>query len=319
MSPGWARAAGGRTISVSECKGLNMRIPTSKLFTLGASLAVLLSASQMASAQDAVQTSASEASPAAVASVPVEGKLKGMINARHGSQLSVATAPGQATTVMLTPTTKISAISGALGLQSDTRPDSDLVIGLPVEIDTLTSGTEVTAAKVTFKSKDLKTAYQVQAGTATERARLTEAQAQNAELRKRMSQATEYVEKDRATVYFATGKAAISSEGKAELTRIAAKAKTIKGYFIGVVGFADPTGDSDANQRLSERRASAVVQYLQKYGGVQPSRVLAPDAMGEDKTTGDVSSARGLAENRRVVVKVLTNKGLEGLEAPPGG
>lgn len=295
-----------------------MRISTSRLIVLGSSLAVLLSASQLAAAQEAaVQTGASEAAP--VATVPVEGKLKGMINGRQGPRLSVATAPGQATTVMLTPTTKISAVSGALGLQSDTRPDSDLVIGLPVEIDTLTQGAEVTAAKVTFKSKDLKTAYQVQAGTATERARLTEAQAQNAELRKRMSQATEYVEKDRATVYFAVGKSALSSEGRAELSRIADKARTVKGYFIGVVGYADPTGDAEANQRLSERRASAVVQYLQKYGGVQPSRVLAPDAMGEDKATGDVSSARGLAENRRVVVKVLTNKGLEGLESPPGG
>jgi outer membrane protein OmpA-like peptidoglycan-associated protein len=289
-----------------------MRISTSTL-AIGASFAVLLIAS-VATAQDA-QTPP----PAAVAAAPVEGKLKGMINGRHGQVLSIATAPGQATDVTLTAETRINATSGALGLQSDTRPDTDLVIGLPVEIDTVTNGTAVTAAKITFKSKDLKTAYQVQAGTATQRARLTNAEAQNAELRRRMSEATEYVEKDRATVYFATGKSALSSEGKAELARIAGKAKTIKGYFIGVVGYADPTGDAEANQRLSERRADAVVQYLQKYGGVQPSRVLAPDAMGEDKTTGDVSSEHGLAANRRVVVKVLTNKGLEGIEAPPGG
>lgn len=301
----------------SEMQGLNMRISTIGLATC-ASFAVLLTASA-AMAQDAPQATAPEAASASVATVPVEGKLKGMINGRHGQVLSVATAPGQATNVTLTPTTKISAVSGALGLQSDTRPDSDLVIGLPVEIDTLTQGTEVTAAKITFKSKDLKTAYQVQAGTATQRARLATAEAQNAEMRRRMSEATEYVEKDRATVYFATGKSTLSSEGKAELARIATKAKGIKGYFIGVVGYADPTGNAEANQRLSERRASAVTQYLQKYGGVQPSRVLSPDAMGEDQTTGDVSSAQGLAANRRVVVKVLTNKGLEGLETPPGG
>jgi outer membrane protein OmpA-like peptidoglycan-associated protein len=293
-----------------------MRISTTRLAAMGASIAVLLTASA-AMAQDAAQ--AGPPGAAAPAAAPVEGKLKGMINARRGSQLSVATAPGQATTVMLTPATKISAISGALGLQSDTRADSDLVIGLPVEVDTVADGTGLTAAKITFKSKDQKTAYQVQAGTATQRARLTEAEAQNAELRRRMSQATEYVEKDRATVYFAVGKSTLSSEGKAELTRIASKAHAIKGYFIGVVGYADPTGDAEANQRLSERRASSVVEYLQKHGDVQSSRVLAPDAMGEDKATGDVSSSQGLAANRRVVVKVLTNKGLEGLEAPPGG
>jgi hypothetical protein len=35
--------------------------------------------------------------------------------------------------------------------------------------------------------------------------------------------------------------------------------------------------------------------------------------MGEDKVSGDTSTPEGLAANRKVVVKVLVNKGLEGL------
>ncbi len=42
-------------------------------------------------------------------------------------------------------------------------------------------------------------------------------------------------------------------------------------------------------------------------------RVLAGDAMGDAHQIGYATSSEGKAQNRRVVVKVLTNKGREGL------
>ena len=145
------------------------------------------------------------------------------------------------------------------------------------------------------------------------REKAQELQAQNDELKRRMSQANQYVEKASTTVLFPTGSAVISAASKADLQALAAKARAIKGYVISVAGYADTTGNPEANQRLSERRAAAVTNYLQKYCGVMTQRVLAGDALGDAQQIGDSHSAEGKAQNRRVVVKVLTNKGLEGL------
>ncbi len=128
-----------------------------------------------------------------------------------------------------------------------------------------------------------------------------------------MSEANQYDEKAQATVLFNVGSVAISSQSRSDLQAIAAKAKAIKGYLVSVIGYADPTGNAEANQKLSERRAAAVIAYLQKSCGLQPQRVLAGDAMGDAHQVGDTSTSEGRAQNRRVVVKVLTNKGLEGL------
>jgi outer membrane protein OmpA-like peptidoglycan-associated protein len=236
--------------------------------------------------------------------------LDGIISQRTGGQVTVTSPGGGSTVLTLTPSTRAVATSGKVFANKEERDLGELIKGLPVTVEANRDGDVVEALKFTYKSKDLKTAQQVQAGT-------SELQSQNDDLRRRLSQAHEYVLKDEATVLFATGSATISSEGKAALKRIAAKAKAIDGYFIGVVGHADPRGSVEANQRLSARRALAVTAYLQQYCGVMPSRVLAPDAMGEALITGDASSTEGLAQNRKVVVKVLTNKGLEGLTPPP--
>lgn len=233
--------------------------------------------------------------------------LKGMISAREGSQITVKGADGGLTVLELTPSTKVTATGGALGLDKDARSPEDLITGLPVTIETAAGeGGKTYAAEVKFKASDMKTARQIQAGTA-------EVEAQNKELRERLSQANQYVEVDQLTVLFPVGSATISERSKTELQAIGAKAAATKGYMISVVGYADPTGNAQANQRLSYRRAVAVTRYLQKFCGVEPARVLAADSMGEDKVVGDTSTQAGLAQNRRVVVKIVTNKGLQGL------
>jgi flagellar motor protein MotB len=44
--------------------------------------------------------------------------------------------------------------------------------------------------------------------------------------------------------------------------------------------------------------------------------MLAPAAMGESRQVGDDNTAEGQAENRRVVVRALLNKGIAGTEMP---
>ena len=242
---------------------------------------------------------------------------KGMVSAREGNRITLTFADGSTSEMMLTPQTKVVSISGKLGLQKSDLTTNDVITGLPVTVDATRNGEEVDVDKLSFKSGDLKTARQVEAGTAQAKAKVKakaeELQAQNDELRRRMSEANQYVEKAEATVLFALGSANLSAQGKTNLQDVAAKARAIKGYMVSVIGYADPTGNADANQKLSERRAAAVINYLQKSCGLAPQRVLAGDAMGDTHQVGDVSSEAGRAQNRRVVVKVLTNKGLEGL------
>ena len=243
--------------------------------------------------------------------------VKGMISAREGHHLTVTQPDGTTTNLNLTDATKVTVISGALKLQRNDGSITDLITGLPVDVEAQPNGSDLDAVKVTYKAGDMKTARQVEAGTAqakaNARAKAAQLQAQNDELRKRMSEANQYDEKAQATVLFNVGSAAISAQARSELQGVAAKAKGIKGYLVSVVGYADPTGNAEANQKLSERRAAAVIVYLQKSCGLAPQRVLAGDAMGDAHLIGDVSTNEGRAQNRRVVVKVLTNKGLEGL------
>lgn len=255
------------------------------------------------------------AAPLAAAADPVT--VKGMISAREGHRLEITTPDGSKTELNLTDATKVTIVSGALKLGRDDGSVSELITGLPITAEVQPNGSAYDAVKITYKAGDMKTARQVEAGTAQAkahvRAKAAQLQAQNDELRRRMSEANQYNEKAQATVLFNVGSTAISPQARSQLQEIAGKARGIKGYLVSVVGYADPTGNPEANQKLSERRAAAVIAYLQKSCGLQPQRVLAGDAMGDAHLIGDVTTDEGRAQNRRVVVKVLTNKGLEGL------
>ena len=275
----------------------NLTLRSRNLAGVGACIVLLLAAPQIAAAEST--------------------SVQGMISHRDGSKITVTSADGTNTVVTVTDSTRVVSVAGKLGLQKNDAAVSDLINGLPVNIDTVQNGDEIDAVKVSYKTGDMKTARQVEAGTAQAkanvRAKAAELQAQNDDMRKRLSEANQYVQKAETTVTFASGSIVLSAAAKASLRDIAAQAQGIKGYLVSVVGYADPTGNPDANQRLSQRRAAAVTQYLQKYCGVTPQRVIAPDAMGDAHLIGDSTTASGLAQNRRVVVKVLTNKGLEGL------
>jgi len=245
------------------------------------------------------------------------GSLRGIISARDGDRMIVTTSDGGQHTFTIDGNTKVIAVGGGLGLRQNEQPATELLNGLPVTVESVTHGEFVYASKVTFKESDLKTAKQIEAGTAQAKAqareKLAEADRKTAELKDRLAHANEYVAKGEVTVYFATGSIEIDARGQRDLKDIAAKALQVKGYMIGVTGHADSRGDPRANQILSEKRANAVIRYLQKHGGIQPYRVLAQNAMGEDRPAAASYHPSDLSQSRRVVVQVLTNKGLEGL------
>ena len=123
---------------------------------------------------------------------------------------------------------------------------------------------------------------------------------------------SEYDMKDQATVKFEVGSSKISAAHQEELQRLAQSAVTRTGYIIEVLGYADATGTAAMNQELSEDRAKAVVAYLIQQCKVPVRHIVAPGAMGIYQPAASNETKAGRAENRRVEIKVLTNKGIAG-------
>jgi OOP family OmpA-OmpF porin len=128
----------------------------------------------------------------------------------------------------------------------------------------------------------------------------------------RFTALSEYDVRGQATVNFEAGSTKISAKDQIELKELANVATRLKGYIIEVTGYADSTGDAAMNTKLSEDRAKAVVTYLMQNGEVPVRHIVAPGAMGEYGAAAPNETEAGRAENRRVEVKVLVNKGITG-------
>jgi len=128
----------------------------------------------------------------------------------------------------------------------------------------------------------------------------------------RFTALSEYDVRGQATVNFEVGSTNISAKDQIELKELANTATRLKGYIIEVTGYADWTGDAKMNTKLSEDRAKAVVTYLMQKGEVPVRHIVAPGAMGEYGAAAPNETEAGRAENRRVEVKVLVNKGIAG-------
>jgi len=127
----------------------------------------------------------------------------------------------------------------------------------------------------------------------------------------RVSTLDDYDQKFAATVYFKVNSAKLSDEAQKDLDDLVQKSKDLKGYMIEVAGFTDTTGSQALNEALSEKRADAVVRYLQM-NDVPLRRILAPAGLGESHSVADNHTSSGRKLNRRVEVKALINKALEG-------
>jgi outer membrane protein OmpA-like peptidoglycan-associated protein len=123
---------------------------------------------------------------------------------------------------------------------------------------------------------------------------------------------SEYDMKGQATANFEVGSSKISAKDQIELKELANAATRLKGYIIEVMGYADSTGNAAMNTKLSEERAKAVITYLVQQGSVPVRHIVAPGAMGEYGAAAPNETNAGRAENRRVEVKVLVNKGIAG-------
>jgi OmpA-OmpF porin, OOP family len=117
-------------------------------------------------------------------------------------------------------------------------------------------------------------------------------------------------------VLFKVNSAVLSAAAKATIDEGAAWANAEKekgnanGWLVEVVGFADTTGNTAKNRSLSERRAKAVIDYLVMKHNLDLRRLVQPFGFGDSKPIASNKTATGRAQNRRVEIRVLQNKGI---------
>lgn len=119
-----------------------------------------------------------------------------------------------------------------------------------------------------------------------------------------------------ADALFDFDKAVLRAEGKAKLDKLVADIKGIKLEVIIAVGHADRIGKDAYNQKLSERRAAAVKDYLVGKG-VEANRVYSEGKGEKQPVTGgkcgkSVKKTKQLIEclqpDRRVEIEVIGTK-----------
>jgi OOP family OmpA-OmpF porin len=126
----------------------------------------------------------------------------------------------------------------------------------------------------------------------------------------RISALDDYEPQTVLSVNFKTSSAILSPDAKTQLDDVATKALNAKGYVIEVSGFADANGSVERNRALSQRRADAVIRYLVENHRIPLRRIVTPYGFGETNPVAENKTRDGRAQNRRVEVKLLVNKGL---------
>jgi peptidoglycan-associated lipoprotein len=105
---------------------------------------------------------------------------------------------------------------------------------------------------------------------------------------------------------FAFNKTLLPDEAKARLDKMVADLKADpKGIYIELEGHTDNVGGPEINERVGLERAEAVKRYLYEQHQV-PLHKINVISYGETKPVAPNNTRAGRAQNRRVVIKVLS-------------
>ena len=105
-------------------------------------------------------------------------------------------------------------------------------------------------------------------------------------------------------VFFDSGKATLRSESFTELNRLVKIIKQYPRLKIEISGHTDSRGSATFNQKLSQKRAQSVVDYIVERG-VNLAQIVAK-GYGEIEPRADNVTAEGRQLNRRVEAKILS-------------
>jgi len=105
---------------------------------------------------------------------------------------------------------------------------------------------------------------------------------------------------------FRSGTADLPDEARARLDSVVSDLKSKEqNIFIEIEGHTDNTGSTEYNERLGLERADAVKRYLYEQHQI-PLHRMNVISFGEGKPVAPNNTRQGRAQNRRVVVKVLS-------------
>ena len=105
---------------------------------------------------------------------------------------------------------------------------------------------------------------------------------------------------------FKFGKTELPAEAKMRLDQVVTSLKTDpKLVYIEIEGHTDNVGGKELNEKLGMERAEAVKRYLYEQHQI-PLHKINVISYGEEKPVAPNNTRQGRAQNRRVVVKVLS-------------
>ena len=282
-----------------------------------------------------------------------EVKVLGIINSRQPDSFVMTTLDGtSAYTVAINDSTSVKSNTKGVFRGGKHYEATYLLRGLRVEVEGRGNSDGALAAdSVRFNEQDLKTAQALLSTLAPVEAQVGANKSDIAANKERIAAGEENAKKmagqieentaaaqraqgeaDRANnringldeydsvktivVPFATGRYTLGPQGRAIIDEAAAWAKTQdrKGWMVSVVGFADSTGNTASNKTLSERRSNAVIGYLVSKHNMSLTRLIQPFGAGVDAPVATNDTAAGRAQNRRVEIRLLKNKGIAGTE-----
>jgi OOP family OmpA-OmpF porin len=279
-------------------------------------------------------------------------KVQGNIVSRTGNTMTMKAADGTTLVVLLNDGTDVQQLEGAFKARKKEMSMAALIPGLTCQVQgTYNAQNQLVADWVRFTGEDLEQARSADAAVHETKVQAAKNQAelqqqadalaaQNAALKEqqaaidkqqqeiaankakiaansaRFGELDQYYILDEVTVYFGNGQVKVDPKYNDPLLALVQKAMTYNGYNIQVKGYASSVGSAALNQELSEQRAQNVTNILVQQGHVPLTNMLAPGAMGESRQVGSDKTEQGQAENRRVVVRALLNKGIAGTELP---
>jgi outer membrane protein OmpA-like peptidoglycan-associated protein len=226
--------------------------------------------------------------------------------------------------VLITDRTSIKTNGGFLR-SGKKYPVTDILRGLIVEVEGRgDSQGQLQAEKIRFAESDMRAAITsdtrvtpVEENQQRIAGQMDELYAVAAEARneataanERITELDDYDVQETVAVTFKVNSAVLSPEAKQQLDEFAAKTESARAYSIEVAGHTDSTGGEAKNFRLSRARADAVVTYLAVNHKIPLRRIVTPMGYGKTEAVADNSTVAGRAQNRRVEVKMMLNRGM---------
>jgi outer membrane protein OmpA-like peptidoglycan-associated protein len=300
-------------------------VKTSRSLMLAFGLALILAGTPLVFGQGSSAQPTRDPT-ANIRSVPSGAKMKfkGVVIRRDADTFTVRDRSRVDYQVLLTDNTSIKTYGGFFR-GGKKYAVTDILRGLIVEVEGRGDDQgQLVAEKIRFNESDMRAAITTDtrvnpveenqqriAGQIDELTTIAaEARTEATQANERISALDDYDVQDTVVVNFRVNSAELSPEAMQQLDTLAAKAITERGYVIEVAGHTDSTGTVAKNFRLSQQRAESVVQYLAVNHKIPLRRFITPMGYGKTEAVADNTTAAGRAQNRRVEVKVLVNRGM---------